>query len=78
MMNYYEGNEKNENQIIEETNDNIKLGDINLKINLSPDFNYQVMNSKHNSQVDLEKAQLEAQKLLAEGNIDQLMGDKFI
>ena len=79
-MSNYGDNEINEKKIIEETkgNLNLEMSDVNLKMNPSSDFNYQVMKRKHTSQVDLEKAQLEAQKLLSEGDIEQLMKDKLM
>ena len=79
-MNNYDQNEINEQKIIEGAKENLNMqtNDTNLKINPSSDFNYQLMKRKHTSQVDLEKAQLEAQKLLAEGDIEQLMKDKLM
>ena len=79
-MDYYGSGEKNENNIINDAKDNLpmEISDANLKGNPLSDFNLQEMKRKHTSQVDLEKAQIEAQKLLAEGDIDQLMKEKLM
>ena len=81
MYSYYAGdNEKNDlGNNVNETNANIvELEDINLKRAPSADFNHQIMKRRHTSQVDLEKAQREAQKLLEEGDADQMMKDKLM
>ena len=82
MINNFGETEENEKQIIEDTNENINMemnnNNINLTSNPLSDFDYQVMKRKRSSQVDLKKAQLEAQKLLAEGDADQLMGEKLM
>ena len=79
MYGYYAGdNEKNDYVGVEETNANMEVEDINLKRAPSVDFNHQVMKRRHTSQVDLEKAQREAQELLAEGDADQIMKDKLM
>ena len=56
----------------------MEIEDINLKKSPSVDFNHQIMKRRHTSQVDLEKAQREAQALLAEGDADQLMKEKLM
>ena len=79
MYSYYAGdNEKNNMGNIDETKANEEIEDINLKRAPSADFNHQVMKRRHTSQVDLEKAQREAQQLLSEGDADQIMKDKLM
>ena len=79
MYGYYAGdNERNDYDQMEETNANIEVEDIHLKRAPSVDFNHQIMKRKHTSQIDLEKAQREAQALLAEGDADQIMKDKLM
>jgi hypothetical protein len=63
---------------MEETNANMEIEDVALKKAPSVDFNHQVMKRRHTSQIDLEKAQREAQELLAEGDADQIMKDKLM
>jgi hypothetical protein len=61
MYGYYAGdNEKNDYVEVDETGVNMEVEDIKLKKAPSVDFNHQVMKRRHTSQVDLEKAQLEA------------------
>ena len=75
----YEDSEQQEIPKLGEEKENMELrGDINLKTNPSSDYNYQVMTRKHSSQVDLEKVQLEAQRLLAEGELNQLLEEKLM
>ena len=79
MYGYYAGdNEKNDYVQVDETGVNMEVEDIKLKKAPSVDFNHQVMKRRHTSQVDLEKAQREAQELLAEGDADQIMKDKLM
>ena len=67
-MNNNCGNENSENPIKVKNLENIDLEMSNINLN--------EMKRKHTSQEDLEKAQIEGQKLLAEGDIDQLMKEK--
>ena len=79
MNPYYAGdNERNDYEKVEETNANMEIEDTALKKAPSVDFNHQVMKRKHTSQIDLEKAQREAQELLAGGDADQIMKDKLM
>ena len=79
MNPYYAGdNEINDYEKVEETNANMEIEDTALKKAPSVDFNHQVMKRKHTSQIDLEKAQREAQELLAGGDADQIMKDKLM
>ena len=79
MNPYYAGdNERNNYEKVEETNANMEIEDTALKKAPSVDFNHQVMKRKHTSQIDLEKAQREAQELLAGGDADQIMKDKLM
>ena len=79
MYSYYAGdNERNDYNQMEETNANMEIEDVALKKAPSVDFNHQVMKRRHTSQIDLEKAQREAQELLAEGDADQIMKDKLM
>ena len=79
MYGYYAGdNEKNDYVEVDETGVNMEVEDIKLKKAPSVDFNHQVMKRRHTSQVDLEKAQREAQELLAGGDADQIMKDKLM
>ena len=79
MYGYYAGdNERNDYEKMEETNANMEVEEIRLKKAPSVDFNHQVLRRRRTSQIDLEKAQREAQQLLAEGNADQLMKDKLM
>ena len=67
-MNNNCGNENSENPIKVKNLENIDLEMSNINLN--------EMKRKHTSQEDLEKAQIEGQKLLTEGDIDQLMKEK--
>ena len=79
MYGYYAGdNERNDYDKIEGTNETKEVEDIRLKKAPSVDFNHQVMKRKHTSQVDLEKAQREAQELLEAGDADKMMKDKLM
>ena len=79
MYSYYAGdNERNDYNQMEETNANMEIEDVALKKAPSVDFNHQIMKRRHTSQIDLEKAQREAQELLAEGDADQIMKDKLM
>ena len=79
MINNFEDNERKENQIIGQPREILDNQMNNFNQNITPySDSFSAMKRKHSSQVDLEKAQLEAQKLLAEGDIEQLMGEKLM
>ena len=79
MNPYYAGdNERNDCEKFEETNANIEVEDIQLKTAPAVDYNHQIMKRRHTTQIDIEKAQREAQELLASGNADQIMKEKLM
>ena len=63
-------------EIIKEKEDK-KPEDINLKTAPTSDYNHKI--SKHlTSQVDIEKAQLDAKKILSEGDVDKVLESKLM
>ena len=82
MYGYYAGdNERNDYDTIEQmdtNNVNLEIQDKRLHRAPSVDYNHKMMKKKHTSQIDLEKAKREAEELLKEGDVNQIMKDKLM